>query len=905
MSDTIKKDFFKWVKTLDMGLLSEIDKKLLNILIEYFDMLAPLRTSQGARSKKIVELIQQHKYAITTDLPELDIENNAIEEDIGRITKFTVGPFRGFSSKTVFDFDNNYVFIYGPNGSGKSSFCEGLEYALLGDVWEAEAKRIPLDQYIKNGITKAVEQPVAYYKTADRTEKIIHPNQELYQFAFIEKNRIDGFARITAVTPEKQKDRIAILFGLDAFSSFVDGFTDNFGNYLSVETPLKNKFSSVSQTNDEKNSRLQEIEKKLSENAEKLSSLIKNLDDKSVVDKNTLQSFLIGDDGNSGIINKLQEKKVFVIPDDIRIDIFENHTSSIKTLQISIEELKSYMAKYLSLSSNIKYKELFNAISTIEEASETDKRVCPACKTPISETIVDPFIYAKNELIKLKELSDLQERIPIKSRDISQQTKIVKQNIIQINDISAKLGEKFIFSNLVEITYIDIQSISTWLSILSNEVETIINEFSDDKATSLKLLCEQHNTDLSIKRGQQNNINSEIQRYNKYYEDLIQISSTEKILNDERQNIIVAIKQFEVENEETLKQIKNEQETVEVNKKYIEAYDKIIKSLKKYRDSLPALLSAGLADKAKEFYNIINSDDPDFDKISELILPSKSGEKMYIRFVDSNEKSDALYILSEGHIKILGLSILLSKAIAKNLKVIIFDDIVNAVDDNHRDGIARLLIEHSDMRNKQLILTCHGDIFINKLEHRLGASRAGKEVIKYTFHPISTLTRSIEVSKNNAKAGHYLLQATESLNNNNLKDAAAKCRRAVESVSHTLWKKLGEKLNIKLQVLMRTPTSEPELATVVDTLTREIGKINEDTGLCKSLKELKENYIWSLLNKGTHEQEDLPEFDKADLENLIVLITNIENSVTSLKLNIIMNEIVKQEKENNRDSRTS
>ena len=63
---------------------------------------------------------------------------------------------------------------------------------------------------------------------------------------------------------------------------------------------------------------------------------------------------------------------------------------------------------------------------------------------------------------------------------------------------------------------------------------------------------------------------------------------------------------------------------------------------------------------------------------------------MYITFADGST-SEALQVLSEGHIKILGLSILLAKAVHDNLNFIIFDDIVNAIDDDHRNGVADLL----------------------------------------------------------------------------------------------------------------------------------------------------------------------------------------------------------------------
>ncbi|MBN2259853.1 MAG: hypothetical protein JW702_04890 [Clostridiales bacterium] len=36
-----------------------------------------------------------------------------------------------------------------------------------------------------------------------------------------------------------QKDRIATLFGLDNFNKFVDGFTENFDKYLSVDNVIE------------------------------------------------------------------------------------------------------------------------------------------------------------------------------------------------------------------------------------------------------------------------------------------------------------------------------------------------------------------------------------------------------------------------------------------------------------------------------------------------------------------------------------------------------------------------------------------------------------------------------------------------------------------------------------------
>ena len=68
-----------------------------------------------------------------------------------------------------------------------------------------------------------------------------------------------------------------------------------------------------------------------------------------------------------------------------------------------------------------------------------------------------------------------------------------------------------------------------------------------------------------------------------------------------------------------------------------------------------------LSEKVKDYYNLINEDDAGFELIEELKLPVAASEKIIIKMEDGIEQ-DALQILSEGHVRILGLSILLAKA---------------------------------------------------------------------------------------------------------------------------------------------------------------------------------------------------------------------------------------------------
>jgi len=121
------------------------------------------------------------------------------------------------------------------------------------------------------------------------------------------------------------------------------------------------------------------------------------------------------------------------------------------------------------------------------------------------------------------------------------------------------------------------------------------------------------------------------------------------------------------------------------------------------------------------------------------------------------------------------------------------------------------------------------------------------------------------------------------LERDNRKDVASNCRRAMESISEQLWIKLGKTLNINLTVKMRAPGNSPDLSTVVDSLTKAVKVIEGLQELHNELKQLKEKYPWSLLNKGVHEQGNLPEFDREDVSDLLTLVLSIEEKVSAVK----------------------
>jgi len=223
----IKSEFLRFMQTLNPSTVPANVRKIANIIFDNMDILIPLSTASGHRIKKIVELSKATFSDISEQIPPLPEQETQPSTTLKMVKNLSVGPFRGFIKNEVFDLDSRLVLMYGPNGTGKSSFCEALEYSLLGNVAEAESKRFNnLEAYLKNAHIDMFMEPVLIGIDSLGDEVPIIPNDALYRFCFVEKNRIDNFARIAAQAPSRQTELISTLFGLDAFADFVKNFTE-------------------------------------------------------------------------------------------------------------------------------------------------------------------------------------------------------------------------------------------------------------------------------------------------------------------------------------------------------------------------------------------------------------------------------------------------------------------------------------------------------------------------------------------------------------------------------------------------------------------------------------------------------------------------------------------------------
>jgi hypothetical protein len=205
----IKSQFNQFIRTLKPDELNPYEIKLINLIADNFDSVASVGTAAGKRASLLNDLINEHREKLKTTLPKIEDNAHKKVNDIIKISSIEIENFRGFASKEIFDLSKPKILVYGPNGSGKTSFCEALEFSLLGYLSEAEAKRIDVKHYITNLHTGKSSHPIV--KGANSNDEIIdiNANPDSYYFCFIEKNRIIDFARYSSKTQGQQENLLA------------------------------------------------------------------------------------------------------------------------------------------------------------------------------------------------------------------------------------------------------------------------------------------------------------------------------------------------------------------------------------------------------------------------------------------------------------------------------------------------------------------------------------------------------------------------------------------------------------------------------------------------------------------------------------------------------------------------
>ncbi|WP_265432592.1 AAA family ATPase [Aeromonas salmonicida] len=858
--------------------LSEHEKKLANLILGRFNEIAVVGAAGGRRGKVLAKLIVDEGESAS---PALDIaadEANANESEILRLTKVEVEHFRGFSEKHTFEFKTPYTFVFGPNGTGKSSLCEALEFGLLASIHEADSKRIPVTDYIRNATSRKSAKPVLFGDTGKEKGIQVQADARSFEFCFIEKNRIDGFARVAANTPAAQQARLAALFGLEEFNSFATQFNENLDSYLDLTGKKGKDLADRAKGIAGHKALLEGLPEKTKAAETRGAALLTKYP--GCKDIEEIKTILTGPEGNGGKqkannteIGHLQNLKTAADPgtDSILADA-DGLLRLIKEKAESEEFLKQYKEQ-LSL------RDLYGAIMRNRERFENK---CPACASDLYRdgqlaVPLDPYINAEEKLKQFDaalrvegRINEVQEALNLGWRDLL-------SKIAKLPAFAAAIG----FVSATEVSSFSTEA-SDAKSAIGIEIFLGTVPAKRDLLQALKDATTTHNAKVEQSKAAVKKLEDDNLVISKDLEEIVAISTLVAANSKSETEATQAIEKFNQENEELIREVEAEKPVIARNLHYSLAYASLRKKLLAYNAELPLALAADLNEKTLKFYNEVNKNDHPSDRLKSLKLPTAAGERIAIEF-ENGDKCDALQVLSEGHIRCLGLAILLAKITRDRLPFLIFDDVVNSIDDEHRGAIIDLILNPEEVGKRQLIVTTHGEDFVKRLENAVPMKKYKDTVTRIDFL-VPFAAKKIAVKLDSPR--HYLTVATRSYEEGRIRDSLSYIRKAFEEELNRLWKKIAsKKLSAQISVGMRGP-GDPDLMSLATGLYQFLNR-KDVTVFQEAVLHLdemlgyseKHKVEWSHLNKGTHEGDRAEEFDAVIVRRMLETVVKLDEAI--------------------------
>jgi len=867
----ILSEYLRFTQTL--GNATPDVRKVANLVLQHWGDLLPLTTAQGQRVKKFVELAQIHWDSISADIQPIPVQAATNTNAIRQLKSLRVGPFRGFAKTEDFDLSSSLVLIYGPNGTGKSSFCESLEYGLLGSVADAESKRFrEQNDYLKNAHTNNFSAPVIWATDSQGQDAAVQANEAVYRFCFVEKNRIDSFSRIAAQTPAKQTELISTLFGLDSFNEFVRNFsTEIEGRYIDMigkkAEMLKQKRQSLAGSEQQKNTNTVELKKLDAEETSLASQHREGVTFAQMVME------LRGDEESAGQIEAMENELQQPLAARSQLTI-----ANLQALQQSIRgDMANASIKQQALKEagqQVSFKQLYEAVSQVQASSPAH---CPACKTSLQHVTVNPYTHACDELIKLQHLAQLQQEL--------QQLNVgISQSLSSLVQVVATCTERLQPNNVLSAYHVSSPSTGWWNSLH----QTLSDNFTPWQHLEAQVR-QLEDADQAIAQAAQQRIvkQQQLARLREFDTKITKLQTRRATASTAITSAEQAIANFEAENAQLIADAAVEISLVAKNKAIAHAYASFVTKLNGYKDKLPTQLVADLGDKVVELYNAFNRNDLPGEKLASVRLPLSQNERLRISFqTEPTRWFDALHVLSEGHIRCIGLAILMAKNIKENCPILIFDDPVNAIDDDHREAIRRTLFEDAFFSGKQIILTCHGEEFFKDIQNLLPAGRASQSK-SFTFLP--RLDDSHIRVDFNCAPRNYIISARGHFNNGEIRDALGKARQALEVLTkNKLWPYVNKNGDGNLSIKLRSVTAPIELRNLTEQLKSKIAKpdfggTNKDAVLNQidSLLGISgDSREWRYLNKGVHEEADRAEFDRSSVQHIVTTLEQLDAALS-------------------------
>jgi energy-coupling factor transporter ATP-binding protein EcfA2 len=775
----------------------------------------------------------------------------------------------------VFDLSHDITLVYGPNGTGKSSFFEALETAMLGSISEAGVKRFDHRAYCNNARLGRHDIPRLFASVGGAEVAALRVSDEDYRFCFVEKNRLDDFGRIAARTPGDQRQLIATLFGVEQFSEFVRGFNPSLDDNLHLSgiralqlEGRRNQVAASQHVIDNHEQRIAgvtQVENTLAERIQPGSTY------------QVCSDWLLGTveaQGRFAYVQSLLDSALPAIHGSTAAGLDQRLNDVYRLFDVS-QAARGLLA---DRAADVSFSNLYEAVLQLSAGAT----VCPACGTGLDQVARDPFERARTGLAELAELKTLQQGVQQASNDLDeafrslltemQRTLIAAEQVCRTELAGSQLPPlpQNASGQWLQVWVDDERR--AWRCLL--HLATLIEQ-ADNNSRQLAL----QRQDFAQERDRLDAFRIEIER--------CRLLRSQAVTELEQARATIA--QFEIDNKQLIEEVTREAAVIEHNKRIKLAYDAYLPVLQAYLADLPRQLLQGLGESARDLYNSFNREDPPPAQIHALWLPLAENGKIEIEFVSQpGLRFDALMILSEGHIRCLGLAILLAKNLAENCPVVIFDDVVKAIDDEHRDGIWRTFFESGLLDAKQVILTSHAEEFLHRIQQEIGAQRAA-QIRRYRFLPHQG-EHHLRIDTD-PPTKNYVLLAQASLQAQEKRDALRHSRAAIESLTDRAWTWFGKRHDARLELKLAGPRANWELNNKCLKLRSGMARIQAPTqgvqeflaGLDALLRVSGTSIEWNYLNSGTHDSQRDHEFDRAAVNTIVTAALAMDRGLEAIR----------------------
>ncbi|HHW1764640.1 TPA: AAA family ATPase [Pseudomonas aeruginosa] len=850
-------------------------RRFAHLVLAHLRPLAEVGAARRARSTRLAPLALQHLAQSPVVQPPVP-PGPAYGQALGRLHQLEVGPFRGFMRQETFDLSHDITLVYGANGTGKSSFCEALETAMLGSISEAQVKRVDLRNYCNNARLRRHVAPVL--RSADPAGNgavvAVQPNENEYRFCFIEKNRLDDFARIAARTPGDQRQLIATLFGVDQFSEFVRGFNPSLDENLTLVGAKAFQL-------EQRRAQLATSEQVIRNDGDRQAQF--QLQEQELAQRispghsfENCCAWMLGTPAQQGRLPYIQAQLDAVPP-----TIHQATQARLRELLAEAYRLQGLFQEVSgqlnARAGEVSYSQLYRAVLELAEGATA----CPACGTALDATAQNPFNRARAGLQQLAELAALQERAATLRDQLGESVRTLLDGMRHAVAAAATVCPAEL--QAARLPALPPTHAGAWLAVWIDNGQGPWNAL-----LGLVALVERADAEARTVHAERGALAQERDRLDGFRLEIERLRTLRSTAQQELAQAHQTVAQFGEANRELLAEVAAETGVLVHHQRVKAAYDAYLPVLQAYLAGLPGQLLQGLGERAKALYNAFNRSDPPNDKLHTLWLPLVENGKIEVEFVgEPGVRYDALVIFSEGHIKCLGLAILLAKNISQGCPVVIFDDVVNAIDDEHRDGIWRTFFEDGLLDGKQIILTSHAEEFLHRIQQELGAQRA-RAIKRYKFLPhLGEHELRIDTDP---PTKNYVLLAQQALDQDEKRDALRHARPALESLTDRLWTWLGRRADGRLELRLGGPRSPWELNNKCAKLRSSVERIaNQHAGAPEAVAALVRllgvaggSIEWGYLNSGVHDAQRDHEFDRATVRTIVESVTALDAALAVL-----------------------